>query len=494
MCIDNMPQRGVATMQSRALQIESILEAYSTIANRDPHQLRSRIPSKEIWRFFVDGRRQGNCRNLKSHRLFKKNSRLNQFYSVDPLNNTINDYIEQIEKINSQDEDISNSELLMLLKHAGWTIHDNELNSLKLIDILNLDKAWVAFERTEPGYLKSLIQAFQLIFDTSIPVTSHFIKSLHQKAMKHVNSTEYNDKTLIKTEHDFRQYAVSFGLSIGNTTETGLYELFQDIDEKTLNSPNVDYFILLELPRKHGFVISTNKSLPVINELSRDKTYTNQQLYDIFSSFFLCLEGKLNKSHFAKALPFIRKLIKTSNNAEIAACLYQAIKESYSFCFFSQQNKSTQSQLNQLMETLINDYRHNILLADTALSKLEAIIDLVQACEQLHPFSDGNCRTFCMLLLNHLLIKNGFPLAILDDPNRFDMHSKDELLDEVIHGMQNTIDLIRNGKLYNIKTDDVLTYLKSKAVLNPEVTYFNDIVNTEETARNQFKKTIQLMQ
>jgi hypothetical protein len=78
-------------------------------------------------------------------------------------------------------------------------------------------------------------------------------------------------------------------------------------------------------------------------------------------------------------------------------------------------------------------------------------LEFIKNFSQLHPFEDCNTRTFCMLLLNHLLMKNGFPPAILDDPNRFEFYSINEILHEVIQGMENTMALLQKGALYNIK-------------------------------------------
>lgn len=65
------------------------------------------------------------------------------------------------------------------------------------------------------------------------------------------------------------------------------------------------------------------------------------------------------------------------------------------------------------------------------------IAELCQSLEQLHPFPDGNCRTFGVILLNHLLVRHGLPMSMLDDPNILDGWSLDEVVKEIKKGQKN---------------------------------------------------------
>ena len=53
-----------------------------------------------------------------------------------------------------------------------------------------------------------------------------------------------------------------------------------------------------------------------------------------------------------------------------------------------------------------------------------------------------------MLFINYLLLREGFPLAILDNSNYFNLYSADELLRETVKGMANTMELIEKGELF----------------------------------------------
>lgn len=69
--------------------------------------------------------------------------------------------------------------------------------------------------------------------------------------------------------------------------------------------------------------------------------------------------------------------------------------------------------------------------------KLTAIVSLCKTLEIAHFFADANQRTIVFVLLNKLLIENGFSPTVVDDPYIFDGYkSKKELVAEVIKGQE----------------------------------------------------------
>ena len=73
--------------------------------------------------------------------------------------------------------------------------------------------------------------------------------------------------------------------------------------------------------------------------------------------------------------------------------------------------------------------------------RLENIVIMIQKLERFHPFSDGNCRVFCMLLLYKELIRSELPLCLLTNPNDFDGLSKEEMILEILNGQNRYIEL-----------------------------------------------------
>lgn len=96
---------------------------------------------------------------------------------------------------------------------------------------------------------------------------------------------------------------------------------------------------------------------------------------------------------------------------------------------------STEEELEAALELLAQGYHQEIKSALSPLDKLAIIVKYTQRFERLHPFFDGNGRTFVNVLLNTLLIDNHFYPAIFFDPNVFDLYSVPELVNIVIEGM-----------------------------------------------------------
>lgn len=85
---------------------------------------------------------------------------------------------------------------------------------------------------------------------------------------------------------------------------------------------------------------------------------------------------------------------------------------------------------NKILSSLIDQFNKDILLSENKEIKLRTIIKFISEVERLHPFSDGNIRTFVIGLLNRLLLQNGFYPATFRDPNIFDAYTLDELVKE----------------------------------------------------------------
>lgn len=95
------------------------------------------------------------------------------------------------------------------------------------------------------------------------------------------------------------------------------------------------------------------------------------------------------------------------------------------------------SDVSGLVASAIDHYNAEIVKVTSDDDKLLLIAKLIQTFERIHPFADANGRVFVNLLLNYLLLQEGFPPAIFFDPNIFDMNH--EMVDEIKKGMANTL-------------------------------------------------------
>jgi Fic family protein len=109
------------------------------------------------------------------------------------------------------------------------------------------------------------------------------------------------------------------------------------------------------------------------------------------------------------------------------------------------EERDNQTIPKKIQETLDNLYKQLDTIPDdhhAADLKITTIVSAIQELEQIHPFRDANCRTFCLVLLNSLLMQQGYDPAIIDDPNKFDGFSVEELVETIKLGMVETRKLV----------------------------------------------------
>ncbi|UKE78452.1 flagellar biosynthesis protein FlhF [Xanthomonas graminis] len=94
----------------------------------------------------------------------------------------------------------------------------------------------------------------------------------------------------------------------------------------------------------------------------------------------------------------------------------------------------TRRQLMARAQNIIDRNASLIRAAPMGDSKLSAIARCCQDLERAHLFDDGNARTIGLLVVNKLLLENGLRPAMMEDPNRFDGFSTDELVAEIKRG------------------------------------------------------------
>lgn len=255
-----------------------------------------------------------------------------------------------------------------------------------------IEKGISLFDVAEPGYMRAMLDAHEYMMQTfELPLTPQLIVDFHKKALGRVENTanrnlkKFRDKKnadfgllLNEGEHDLRKK--------GNVSHRGLNEFLTSMQNQP--NPLACYIIFSD--------ISTGGS-----------TFDDQILQKA-----LAIQ---DQQGIASAVNFLEKNI-IAGHAN----------------FFV--TEMTHEEIQYKVTELINHYQYKIQQALNDDEKLEAIIILIQSIERLHPFLDGNCRTFCMLLLNRELILNGFPPTMLDNPNRFDLFSINELKDEIRQG------------------------------------------------------------
>jgi hypothetical protein len=96
----------------------------------------------------------------------------------------------------------------------------------------------------------------------------------------------------------------------------------------------------------------------------------------------------------------------------------------------------TVSDFDKRLAVIVNIYNSQIKHANGDDDKILLIAELIQRCTRLHPFRDGNNRTFVNCLANRLLIENGLCPVLLSEPNVFEFHTPGELVDILKNAQQ----------------------------------------------------------
>lgn len=385
----------IIPLDATIAQLRSILTDYHDLANNDPTLLRLLIPNTDIWRIFVDGDKQ---------------------------------------------------------KTGNWR----------------------AFEKREPGYISAMVATFNGLFDFTTDLNIDLIQTLHFNATLGVSKTNYDacwDGSLRKGK--FRTNASPTAgscISENNASVEGIIEVLENETSPLVfalwfpstttfdSSVFSDFHINLACIKKIRQLVSAHTGDFVKNVSASDillhlKQFTHDELVDEINS----LHSRL-RDYFVE---FIFKLGNTKTTREAAACLFDFLNNEHEIRVIvasKHPNKYTTESLIVTTNNYIAIYRHEMQAAKTKMQQLIAIVRFIHSCDQLHPFDDANTRTFCMLLLNHLLMKNGFPFTILENPNHFDCLSLSELLVKTIEGMENVFKLIKQHSLFNITTAETLAY------------------------------------
>ncbi len=453
-------------------RIRHLMASYEHIAKQNPLTLKQVIDPQEVWRFFIDGQLQ-NGRGLIEGNFFKDPTHLHL---------TVKDYIEQVEGIEIKNEDnYSASPLWQFMQSKQWSLKPVTAETLTLKEILALDRGWLPFEINEPGYIRALIAAYHIIFNFDVELNNQFIKHLHALATAGVKQTEYGDGDGGKPGEFRKDESAYFKFGKIVPSDAAITQIYERD-----HSP-ISFCLTFFDPEdgmSSGSIRINRESIQSIRQYVSDKKYSQGRGITHFSLRKFC------ESH--DMIEFLRQikenkdieavliaLGETTDDKDVVNCLGKLLNTPimlYSFNLESFQPLKTRRTLTETMDRYLDVYRESLAVAITPIDKLLAIIRFIQACERLHPFIDANTRTFSMLLLNHLLMRNGFPPVILTNPNLLGLTSDQEALGLIVEGMENTLQLAQGHSLFNVDTRDILDFLGSNKNSQEQFVYFQEVM------------------
>lgn len=271
-------------------------------------------------------------------------------------------------------------------------------------------QGWTGYEANEAGSVKGILDAYCLAmdsFDLSGGLTSGYIRDLHIACMSGVST-----KNRKSTPGEVRFLESGINLYHGKSTLASVAEL-------------------LEQRRGDGNIIFHHPDY--------------QRAAEAFSA--------------EEVLRIIQKEGRVRYRAwypNLTAEQQQALIHSPTLRGFYEVKHLVQKCFAERTDQIVEIYNQEAAAAQTPQAQLLAISRVVRDLELLHPYPDGNCRTFVAVLMNHLLLAKGFLPAILWDPNIDAELSVQEFADEIQSGIANTQMLLQDptARLYDYAIGD----------------------------------------
>ncbi|WP_320035228.1 Mur ligase family protein [Halarcobacter sp.] len=270
-------------------------------------------------------------------------------------------------------------------------------------------RGWTGYENQESGSTQGMINAYTHMlenFDLSKGVSCHYLRNLHHICMFNVHSTLRE-----ASPGDLRCEETGFKFFAARTTLEFFKELFE-----LRKDDNVKLF------HNSGF----------------EKPAKDLDVFDVYKR--LMKRGKLQFN------PWFPELDEKTKNI---------LDQKGSFVEFYEAKSYVQLQFAKKMEGIVNRFNEKLHKLEGEDNIISEIAKFIQEIELLHPFPDGNCRTF-LTLTNHLLLYKGLLPTMIENPNFDGTYSYKEYAYEIKKGIECTKKLLKNPneKLYNYSIEE----------------------------------------
>lgn len=255
---------------------------------------------------------------------------------------------------------------------------------------------WVGYEAGERGSVQALMNGFAYMlehFDLSKGLSTTYLLDLHRIVMLSVETTN-----LKSSPGDLRYLNAGMPFFAKSTTYENLREILQE-------------------RRGDGTAVFNTKKYA--------KTAEAFDLDELYAA--LLKDGRINYRNWYPNLDVQMQADLEKRNG---------IRAFYSAKHY------VQMLFAGKMDDIVQRFNRDIKRARTDEARLDCFVTLIRHLELLHPFPDGNCRTFACITLNHLLLYYGMLPAILYNPNYDGELSRAEFKEEIRKGMALTAKLL----------------------------------------------------
>lgn len=372
-------------------------------------------PEKEFWRFFVERDRYDRRESLY-HILYQKLNKVSLEDAKKISVQIIEDNVSSL-TIGNIYEVVTDMDDIQTLEALDNHFHLKNRKAEILGDVINRNQGWVGFEDNEPGYLTNITNAFNYILKNSVDkkkLDLDFIKEIHKLATQNV-------KNMLEgtTPGEFRKNNARWDINQVGDSLDGLKE-------------NMDYLKTLELEWNNpGILIYTRDSDKIVKR---------------FNTFI------------------------TKDTQDLAAAIWSLVKpenEVYYHTTDATKIDTSKDFLTIVSNRLLDELDKALIAAHSKEEKLTAIFTYLKRSVLHHVFDDGVGRTFSMLLLQYLLIKEDLLPVLIKNSNFIPGLSVKELVDEYLRA-EKEMELILKDPDYinskdivekNVNSDDLLKSL-----------------------------------
>lgn len=337
----------------------------------------NKFPENEFWRFFVE-RIRYDFRQQLYRKLFAKMSAIPEEKAEEIPVSIIADFVRDltIGDVYQLAEQLGDHEALTGLNNL---LHVQDRKGERIVPLFNKHQGWLGFEDNEPGYLLNVTNGLCFAIAHMLsgkPFTLGFLKELHQTCTKDVH------QMLDQTPGEFRSRGASWQMDLKTDSLEGLIE-------------TIDY--LKSVEAKMGtsgldISIQTKDGVEFISSFCNEDTHS---LAD-----------------------------KIWSNLKAGAVIYYNAREENKIDSNSFLDEVCSAHIQQLEEALEN--------AVTKQEKLTALFTYLKHDVLHHPFQDGVGRTYSMVLLQYLLMRDNFLPVLFLNSNIIPGYSVKELVDEYL--------------------------------------------------------------
>ena len=281
-------------------------------------------------------------------------------------------------------------------------------------------KGWLGYELREHGSLAGAFAALKYAMSHELThqhISAELLKNIHQQVSQPIINPGFRTNPMNpgKFRGDITNFfLVSDHLPFGYCNAEGLQELIDFVHRhKTMGS---------------GIFISKRSVTDIENDRSMG-VYRTQE--EVVASYAQVRDNMRDAADASDTVSFDRLNIGD-------AWHYRA---------------PSAEHIETLIERVCEHYNSAMIMAQNSEEKLRVIVSHIQEIERIHPFTDGNGRT-SYILLQRMLIQNGFLPTMMFNPNHIDGFNLDAVIDEVKQGIAMTQALIDDPtrSLFDYKT------------------------------------------